>query len=655
MHSSTAMILIIENFIHLTIRIICRIVPFLLLFNLACGQTNPKAIRLFQDGQELLAKKKSDQAVKSFESAISLDPAYRQAYLELYQFYFNQGDMAKALEVLQRATRGVTQGKASLLFTLAQLELNNGLYETASTHFTEYLSLNTKDTLTRAKAQLLLDKTRFSLANLKDSIAFAFIPLNPSINTSYPEYLPSLDAAAETLVFTRRTNNQEDLYISRKLFGLWSDPVSWPKNTSKNEGAHVISADGKTIVFTGCAWEDSFGGCDLYISEFSKSKWSNPRNIGSNINSKHWESQPSLSANGRIIYFVSDRPGGLGGHDIWKSEKLSTGWSRPVNAGPGINTSGDEFSPSLHADGVTLYFRSDGKPGFGSQDLFLAQKVFGGIWAEAVNLGYPLNDHRDQGAMVVALDGFTAYYTRQSINQFNQLISSDIVTFVLPARARANACRYIKGTVIDSQSSQPLPNIRITIAGGNDLARKDTLYSNPEGNYLLVVPAYDAYQVHVQASGFNLYSDRIVSGLSVRGSDTLHHPILLERLAVEDSLVSKPITLHNVLFELNSYTLLEESYNELNALIALLKDHPEFNISIHGHTDNTGGSQTNLILSRQRAMAIYNYLVSREIDTRRLTYEGFGDSKPIADNQTEAGRRLNRRVEFVLSKKLNKK
>jgi len=318
----------------------------------------------------------------------------------------------------------------------------------------------------------------------------------------------------------------------------------------------------------------------------------------------------------------------------------------PINSvQDGPNTSGDEFSPFLHADGTTLYFRSEGKPGFGSQDLFFSQKLTDNTWAEGVNLGFPLNDHRDQGAMVVALDGQTAYYTLQQMNQFN-----DLVTFQLPSKARATACRYIKGSVVDAQSGQLLPNLRITIAGGLDLGRKDTLFSDTEGYYLIVVPAQDAYQVHVQALGYNLYSDRIVSGQSVRDGDTLHHLIKLERISPEDTLTAKPIVLHNVLFELNSYTLKSESYNELNVLVDLMEDHPEYSLAIHGHTDHTGESQANLILSRQRALSIYNYLISRHVASTRLSYEGFGDTRPIADNLTESGRLSNRRVEFVLKK-----
>jgi len=616
------------------------------------SQLNPKAVKQFQNGKEFLNKKKTDQAIKSFESAISLDPAYREAYLELYQVYSNLGNIPKAILVLARAASSVSSGKPALLYSLAQLELNNGLYADAARHFSDYLALNSKDTITRAKAELLLAKAKYSIAHLKDSFAIHFTPLTAAINTAAPEYLPSLDAPASTLVFTRRTNNQEDLYISNKHHGDWSVPQPWSKNTVKNEGAHVISADGKTIVFTGCGWEDSYGGCDLYISEYKWNKWTNPKNLGATINSRSWESQPSLSANGRTLYYVSDRPGGFGGYDVWKTTKQGAGWTRPVNAGKNINTSGDELSPCLHADGVSLYFRSDGRLGFGSQDIYLSKRTSKGLWAEPIDLGYPLNDYRDQGAMIVALDGKTAYYTLQNINPLHQLLSSDIVTFTLPPSAFANSCIYLKGQVIDANSGQTLPAIPIAIAGGANLAWKDTIYSDSEGNYLLVVPSDESYQVHVQSPGFNLYSDRIIANQGDLRADTLHHPINLLRLDRVDSLNLKPIILHNVLFELNSYNLLPESYYELDVLKDLMNANIDFNLSIQGHTDSTGNREANLVLSRQRAFAIYSYLLSKNIDPRRLSYEGYGDTRPIADNTTEAGRQKNRRVEFVLAKKV---
>lgn len=626
-------------------------VVFVIFFNLACGQTNPKAIKLFQNGQDLMAKKKTDQALKSFESAIALDPAYREAYLELYQIYTQLGNTPKAIQTLQQASRSVLSGKPSILYALGQLEINNGLYQDASTHLSEYLALNSRDTLTRARAGLLLAKTQFALSHIGDSVSILYVPLNSYINTPDPEYLPSLDASGSILVFTRRIDHQEDLYISRRIGKEWSLPIAWPKNSAKNEGAHVISADSKTIVVTGCGWEDSYGGCDLYISEFKTGRWTNPKNMGAIINSRAWESQPSLSADGRTLYFVSDRSGGLGGYDIWKSTRVKSGWTKPINAGSSINTSWDEFSPFLHADGVSFYFRSDGRPGFGSQDLYLSRKLTDGKWADAINLGFPLNDYRDQGAMSISIDGATAYYTRQDINPLNQLVASDIVTFNLPEPIRANPCIYIQGMVVDNESGQILPNMPITIAGGINLSRKDTLFSDSEGQYLLVVPAGASYQVHVQVAGFNLYSDRIVADQDGFQADTLVHLIRLERLNALDTLLSKPIILQNVLFELNSYQLLSESFYELDALVNLLKENPDLRVAIHGHTDNTGMKEANLTLSRQRALSIYNYLISKDINPARLSYLGFGDSRPIADNQLEKGRQMNRRVEFVLSKK----
>lgn len=615
------------------------------------GQTNPKALKLVEEGKKQLEKQKPEQAIKSFESAISLDPSYREAYLELYQIHLNQNNISKAAQTLEQAAKSVSSGKPSILFSLAQLEMSHGIYAEAAKHYSDYLALNSKDSLTRKKAELMLIKANYAIEHIKDSLPVEFKSLNHLINTKVPEYLPSLDAAASTLVFTRRTNSQEDLYISHLIKGDWSTPEAWPRNSANNEGAHVISADGKTIVFTGCGWEDSYGGCDLYISELKLGRWTTPRNIGPAINSRAWESQPSLSANGRSLYFVSDRPGGVGGYDIWKSIKLRNGWSRPTNLGPHVNTGWDEFSPFLHADDISLYFRSDGRPGYGLQDLYLSKKTLNGDWNEAINLGYPLNNYADQGALVVTLDGTTAYFTKQEISASNQLIQSDIVRFNLPALIRANPCIYIEGKVEEKHTNQVLANVPITIAGGINLNRKDTVYSDSEGNFLLVVPAEQTYQVHVQWNGYNLYSDRIFADHHLQELDTLRHIIKLEKLESSDTIPTQPIILRNVLFALNSANLLTESYHELDALADLLKTQPELKVSIHGHTDSTGNAEVNLNLSRQRAQSVYQYLITKGIVEQRLSYQGFGAGRPIKENSSEEGRQQNRRVEFVLSKK----
>lgn len=614
------------------------------------AQTQTKAAKLFERAKSDISKNRTSEAILKLEEAIEEDPTYREAYLELFRIWQSLDKPAEAISVLQKAALSVRSGQAPLWYNLAQLELQQGWYAKAHEHFTTYLSLNTPDAATRAKAAWLLSKTGYALEHLKDSLDFRFTPLKGMINTADPEYLPSLDATGKMMVFTRRTGNQEDLWISFLQAGAWSAPSPWAGNSNQNEGAHVISADGKTIVFTACGREGGFGGCDLYSSDFRQGRWTRPKNMGQVINSRAWESQPSLNANGRILYFVSDRPGGMGGYDIWMSFKGPAGWTPPVNAGPNINTEKDELSPCLHADGLSLYFRSEGWPGFGSQDLFVSRKSREGSWEQPLNLGYPLNDHRDQGAMAVSLDGKSAYYTDQRIGSSNQLLASDIIRLELPQPFRSLACTFIRGRISDLSSNAALPGALVTLAGGEGLFIKDSVVSDPDGEFLLVVPLQHAYQIHVKLDGYNLYSERLVTKEEVAAGYERTHDIKLEQIrpGVEEPL--KPVVLENVLFETASFILLPESFNELDGLSELLKQNPSFSLAIHGHTDNTGDPEFNRTLSGQRAQAVYNYLLTRQIEASRMTWEGFGDRRPIASNDSEEGRSRNRRVEFILSK-----
>lgn len=613
------------------------------------AQSHSKAVKLFEQAKSDLAKNKTTEAILKLEKAIETDPAYRDAYLELFRIWQSLDKPLAASTVLHKAAQSVHSGQAPLWYNLAQYELQQGWYAQANEHFSTYLSMNTPDTATRSKASWLQSKARYALERVKDSLDFHIRPLNALINTDDPEYLPSIDAAGNLLVFTRRTRNQEDLWISLKRDGDWSSPASWPGNSNQNEGAHVISADGKTIVFTACGREDSFGGCDLYSSEYRQGRWTRPRNMGQAINSRAWESQPSLNANGRILYFISDRPGGLGGYDIWMSLRGPAGWSIPVNAGPYINTERDELSPCIHADGLSLYFRSDGWPGFGSQDLFVSKKTGEGNWGQPLNLGYPLNNHRDQGALAVSLDGKTAYYSDQTISSSNQLLASDIVSLILPQTVRSLACTFLKGRITDQSSNVALSGALVTLAGGEGLLIKDTVTSDADGEFLLVVPVNHSYQVHARLEGYNLYSERLVAGEKMTAMNALTHDIELERLRHGTEVPLKPVILENVLFETASFTLLTESYHELDALADLLKQNSNFKLAIHGHTDNTGDPEFNRVLSGQRAHAVYAYLLTRQIEPDRMNWEGFGDRRPIASNDSEEGRRKNRRVEFILS------
>jgi len=246
-------------------------------------------------------------------------------------------------------------------------------------------------------------------------------PFGKKINTSNSEYLPQFTLDDETFIFTRRVFDQEDLFIATKSEDGYETEAMDEVNTLLNEGAHTLSADGSLLIFTHCNTKIGFGGCDLYRSRRrSNGTWSKPANMGKSINSEHWDAQPSLSADGRTLYFASRRPGGHGGTDIWACRLSKNGrWSRPVNLGPNVNSSAADESPFIHADGQTLYYRSRGPLGMGGFDLFRS-KLENNAWSQPIHLGSPINTTGEDGALVVSLDGTRGYYATDNYKGVKQ-------------------------------------------------------------------------------------------------------------------------------------------------------------------------------------------------------------------------------------------
>ena len=259
------------------------------------------------------------------------------------------------------------------------------------------------------------------------------VNLGPAINSVYNEYSPAITADGNTLMFTREletggndpfvARRQEDFYISyRDEEGNWSNAVNAgkPLNTSGNEGAHTLGAGGQYMYFTACERPDGLGRCDIYFSAFDGQRWSEPFNLGAPVNSIYWETQPSISADGKTLYFVSSKPGGLGGSDIWVSKMGADGkWGEPVNAGDVINTAGDETTPFIHFDGKTLYFSSNGRPNLGGFDIYMSRLQKDDTWSDPENLGFPVNTHNDEVGLVIESNGYGAYFssTRNEANK----------------------------------------------------------------------------------------------------------------------------------------------------------------------------------------------------------------------------------------------
>ncbi|MEM9930191.1 MAG: OmpA family protein, partial [Bacteroidota bacterium] len=417
-----------------------------------------------------------------------------------------------------------------------------------------------------------------------------------------------------------------------------------------DEGAQTSSADGKLLFFTGCYRKGGLGNCDLYYTSLKNGKWQDIKHPKEPLNSAQWDSQPSLSANGGLLYFASKRPGGYGGRDIYYSYRQADGnWGKPINAGPVINTAGDEQSPFLHADGQTLYFMSDGHPGLGDADLFISRIGREGTWLKPVNLGSPINTSREEGGLVVSLDGKMAYYTTDQNTKEGGQLNFDIYQFPLYEGARPQAVTYVQGTVTDAKNKRKLAGatVRILVEEENRILAQPM--TDTEGQFLVVLPAGRNYQLQVDKVDYLFYSDRFALADASSLEEPFELTVALARVpSVANPTAADPIVLRNVQFASGEAELLAASNQELLRLTQLLQTYPDLRIEITGHTDNVGQPSDNLRLSEARAQAVYNYIVEAGIATDRLSYQGFGEEKPIADNDTEEGRARNRRTEFVV-------
>ena len=472
---------------------------------------------------------------------------------------------------------------------------------------------------------------------------YVFAPRNlaDSVNTTDLEYFPSVTIDGKKLIFTRRIKSNEDIYESNMANGVWGKASPLPGKINSpafNEGASNISQDGKWMIFTGCNFPEGLGSCDLYISYLNKDGWSEPQNLGRNVNSEFWESTPSLSPDKRDLYFSGNMPGGFGGKDLWVCHRKENGtWSEPENLGADINTSGDESTPFIHADNQTLFFNSTGHPGYSEKpDIFVSRKLPGDKWSTPENLGYPVNTIEDEGSLVVAADGKTAYF---SSDQSDTKGGLDIYSFELRADIRPLKTLWVKGKVYDIKTKNGLPStVELTDVSSRQLISK--LQTDEEGNYLVTLPVGKDYAFNVRRKGYLFYSENY-NMRSISSDSTYTADIPLQPIEANAHIILK-----NVFFDSKETGLKPESITELDNVVRLMNENPNMKILISGYTDNVGKPADNLALSKGRAVAVVNYLLQKGVNTARLSFKGLGEADPVADNATEQGRALNRRTEL---------
>ncbi|MFC7668741.1 OmpA family protein [Hymenobacter humi] len=489
---------------------------------------------------------------------------------------------------------------------------------------------------------------------MKNPVGEAPVALPAPLNSFKFQYFPALTADNRFLLFTGRpaASSGEDLFVSRqnKDGSLGAPiPISPAINTSYNEGAGSISGDGKTLVFASCDRPKAIGNCDLYISRRTGNNWSAPVNLGTNVNSTEWDSQPTLSADGRTLYFTSTRRGGQGQEDIYVTTLQPNGaWSPAKNLGTPVNTPGKDMAPFIHASGTTLYYVTDGLVGMGGLDVFRCEQTVPGRWGVPKNLGYPLNTFENEASLFITSDNLKGFCSRSRVSDEpaagSRLVRErpvELFSFAVPAPVRAReSSTYTQGRVFDAITKKPLKaEVKLYDIDTDLLTQFVT--SDPEyGDYTVVLNEGHHYAMYAAADKYLLKS------LNFNYSDQHTFDPLTLDIYLEPVRSGRSVVLNNLFFDTNKYDLKSQSRTELNRLIEFLQQYKDVQIEVSGYTDNVGTPESNLQLSERRAESVVKYLSGHGISPTRLRSKGYGERHPLAANDSEAHRQLNRRIEL---------
>lgn len=611
---------------------------------------NKKAISLFEEAMKHYRLLYLDQSLQKLDEALDKDDEFIEALTLKAQIYSDKGESEKAMEYYQKAIDVDDDFQPRVYYELGVLQKENLQLEEAEKNFNKYLTYKGLSFRAQKMTEAQLENIKVMKELVNNPVPFNPINLGSNVNGPYDEHSPSLRGDDKVLFFTKneapkpgapRNMWLENIYSSeRQSDGSWGPArkLSNEVNSRWREGAATVSPDGNYLIFTSCQREGGYGSCDLYIAVKRGNRWVGARNLGPQVNTKHWESQPGFAADGRTLYFSSNRPGGKGGKDIFVTQIGDDGnWSKPKSIS--LNTPYDEVSPYPHPDGETFYFSSDGYPGLGKKDLFVVERMGPDSFGEPVNLGYPINSVEDEVSLSVSPTGNTAYYASGMEGGEG---GWDLYEFELPEYARPTPVTYASGTLTDSKSGEP-------VRAGFELLDLETgeriveSFSDPEnGSFLVVIPTGRGFALNVSAEGYLFYSENFDPERYDPG-EVFEFNVKLQRIEKGESVVLK-----NIFFETDSYELKGESKTELDRLVGFMENNPKLTIEIGGHTDNEGSEQYNQKLSENRAKSVYNYLVENKVAQNRLQYKGYNFQQPIATNDTEKGRAQNRRIEFKI-------
>lgn len=638
------------EFKHYLLSLICFLIFTASLF----AQKNKHYKEKYDSSYNLFLKGDLENCKRNLTQLIIDDSTYVDPYLLLAEIYYNSGNYNDMIPIYQKCVDNCNKTYPKSYLLLANGLIYLGDVKNAKNNYELYLT--TKNIKPELKSMALeqIKKCDFSLDLISKPVPFSPQNLGKDVNSNCDEYYPYLSPDEKTIVFTRKVpqykgadpssdNTQEDFYISNWETNKWTTakPIPGNVNTHNNEGAQTISGDGKLMVFAACNRQGGIGLCDLYYSTKVNGNWSVAKNLGKVVNTSNWESQPSLSSDGRTLYFTSEREGGYGQSDIWETTLDDNNkWTKPVNLGNVINTSDAETSPFIHPDNKTLYFCSNGHWGVGGYDIFFSRINDEGKWSEPKNLGYPINTQKDEIGLIVNAKGNKAYITS---SREGGVGLQDLYIFDLYKDAQPESVTYFKGKVFDKETKKTIKaEFELKdLTTGKSITK--SFSDSTDGTFLICLTSGKNYGLFVSTQGYMFYSENLNLTITNSQQKPYEKDIPLNKI-----MKGSKIILNNIFFATDSSNIKSNSQTELNKLISFMNINSNIKVEISGHTDNKGNAPHNLDLSNRRAKSVYEYLIKNGIKAERLSYKGFGQTLPIATNDTDDGRALNRRTEMKI-------
>ena len=643
----------------------------------ACPEPeNKKARDLYKKGSDKKKYQKSER-VKFLQQALELEPGYAEAAMLLgneiiVKCKLDNLPYAAALPYFKAAVSACPQIHSEPYYYIGYSYYEDAKNDSALKFLNLFLKFTDDDENKFSKDyqfEQYQAKEMVKSVKKETELKKKTVPFNPKvltpISTSNNEYLPYLSPDETIFLFTRtvpdqnkdrvdHTDKEKEVFMiaTKQTNGSFDagKPMEYPFNVNSNEGGACLSIDNKHLFYTIYKME---GGAqpnaDIYYSDFIDGAWTDIKKVPNINHPIYWDSQPSVSADGNTLYFVSDRPGGHGKLDIWKSEKnpVTKQWQAPVNLGPKINTSGSEKCPFMHSDSETLYFSSDGLFGFGGQDIFFVRKDENGKWKEPENIGYPINTDADDAGFFASTDGLYGYFCSNDEGKVRGkgVGKFDVYYFDLYKEARPEAVTFLRGEVKQNDGT-PVANANVELKNTKTKEITKAVYDSTSGGYVAAINLKknkDPMVVTVKAPDYSFASQSV--DLKDASFEKSPPPVTLE---VEKAEKGKSFVINNILYATGAADLYPQSYNTLDEFAEYLKLNPTMKIEIQGHTDNVGNEADNKALSEKRALNVKKYLETKGISNGRITAKGYGSGKPIASNNTLDGKAKNRRTEFLI-------